>query len=236
MAYNPACLPVEIESVVDNFVSTNDIYTETALQGYDMSPLEAARLRGIWSMSSHCPESVLLCNDLRSAGLSATNIFNENAFEYSSNLAGGIVTIDTRVTHLITKVEIDDREVFIDPYWQQFLAYSGVTIEDVEDNPGCIIMPSERVFCYESQHIDDVADYYALVVRTLQEKVRRGVLRGRVASFTRELSLAAMMSGAPQVDSVDYHNLSASRAVAKQIWSPEHYRTLSDSELAELTS
>lgn len=225
--------PEVVNEVIDAYVTDMDARVcETLQRVAGWSQEMAADRQALWSIESRCLLSGDLCNMLQEAGIDASLVMNEQAYSWSTTERSGRFG-DTRWRdHCFVRVNAEDGALFIDPYWQQFLCLVALSQREVHDNFSASLMPAERVLCYEAGDVESVAAWFALVVRTMHDKIATGVLRGKVDTFSRPLpSTFEILLQKDARGAADYSSIRDLEAMATRIWHPMYLREIDSVEL-----
>ncbi len=230
-------LPLAVGEVLNEFVQERDDRVSDQMVRAGLEPTEIARLHTLWSMTSLC----LAANDLRikleENGIQATSLINDSAIELEHTIGQDFGVFTNRKSHVIVETETKQGKIFIDPFWQQFLADMGLTIEDIHKNPDTSLLPEERMLCYKADQISDLSSWFAVVTRAIHDKVNRGALRGKTDMFTRQISLTdAFLNSSNITPPAEYYPITRLEAIAQQIWDPRNYKEISDTEIEELAA
>lgn len=227
-------LPDEAVEVIADYVDQSDERFGAYFTKVEMTPEQQKKARAIWSVLPFCLDANKLTQALRQSGFEATSMHNPVAYAAKVQLPNGCNS-DYWRGHLITRLSTEGTEWYIDPFWQQFVAYcGGIASDEACTAPTPTPLPRERVLCYQVDDIAYLAEFYAVTVRTLQEKVRRGVLRGSIEAFTRPFPWMDYFTIGEHTLAVPLQPVAHLEALAQQIWDPKRYKAVTDDEIAEL--
>jgi len=177
-----------------------------------------------------------LTTKLQEGGIQSDNVINENALNLEYEVDDGFAVVSNKKSHLLVRSSLEGEKIFIDPFWQQFLVDTGMTIEDVHKNPDSNLVPQERILCYRAEQLDDLAFWFSAIVRNLQEKTNTGSLKGKTDMLTRKLSVAQVFLGQDVVPPADYYGIARLEAIAKNIWDPKNYKEIDDAGIEKLAA
>lgn len=230
-------LPPPVMEVLDEFVQTRDDRVSDQMAEAGLEPTEIARLKTLWSMTSHCLAASDLRLMLEENGVQATTLMNKNAIELEHPIDQDLGIFTNRKSHVIVEAVTDQGKIYLDPFWQQFLEDTGLTIEDVHKNPDTHLLPDERILCYKADQIDDLSSWFAVIVRAIHDKARKGVLRAKTDMLTRRITLMdAFLNTANLTPAAEYYPIARLESIAQKIWNPGNYKEISDTEIEELAA
>jgi len=234
--YSPVQLPAKMSTILCEFLYERDQKVSDQMAAAGMEPSEINRLRSLWSMTSLCLMSADLTTKLQEGGIQSDNVINENALNLEYEVDDGFAVVSNKKSHLLVRSSLEGEKIFIDPFWQQFLVDTGMTIEDVHKNPDSNLVPQERILCYRAEQLDDLAFWFSAIVRNLQEKTNTGSLKGKTDMLTRKLSVAQVFLGQDVVPPADYYGIARLEAIAKNIWDPKNYKEIDDAGIEKLAA